>query len=106
MPDPDTLDLPIEERPKRSYRIVDGIWGDAIYFELEGDPPCLYCGEPVTSPSMDGPLVCGPCDIGRNRDGTRWTEAQAKERHAHFQAELARHRANATKIVHGVGGRR
>jgi len=26
--------------------------------EYEGDPPCLWCGEPVPSPgSMDGPLV-------------------------------------------------
>lgn len=31
--------------------------------EHEGPPPCLYCGEPVTRPSMDGPLVCGPCDM-------------------------------------------
>lgn len=45
--------------------------GPDVELEVPGDcPPCLWCGVPVAIPSCDGPLVCGPCDMGRNRDGT------------------------------------
>ncbi len=39
----------------------------------EGQPECLFCGEPVTEPSADGPGVCGWCDCGCHRNGTKWT---------------------------------
>jgi len=50
--------------------------------DYDGDPPCLFCNEPVTSPSTDGPLICGWCDCGGNRDGTNWTSEQREERWA------------------------
>lgn len=63
-----------------------------IEVEVEGPPPCLFCGEAVTQPSMDGPLVCGSCDCGRNRDGSKWTNAQADERWKHRRAQVAKYR--------------
>lgn len=46
-----------------TYWISRDILGQPpLRVEHEGPPPCLWCGEPVTNPSMDGPLVCGPCD--------------------------------------------
>ncbi len=60
-----------------------------IEVEIEGIwPPCLFCSEPVLRPSTDGPLVCGACDCGRNRDGSRWTEAQGAQRWAHRRAQI------------------
>lgn len=48
---------------RRSYLISRDISGKPpLQLSHEGPPPCLYCGEPVLRPSMDGPLVCGPCD--------------------------------------------
>jgi hypothetical protein len=66
-----------------TYRIAR-FGQDDLVVEIHGIPPCLYCGAPVTEPSMDGPLVCAPCDMGRNADGTRWTDEQDRERHRHF----------------------
>lgn len=75
------------------YFISQGIAYPPIEVEIDGVPPCLFCGDPVTRPSMDGPLVCGSCDCGRNRDGSQWTEAQAEERYAHRRAKVAEYRA-------------
>jgi hypothetical protein len=66
-----------------------------IAVEIEGTPPCLFCGEPVTSPSMDGPLVCGACDCGRNHDGSKWTEEQGAERWRHRREQVAKYREAA-----------
>ena len=66
--------------------------GQSIQVEIEGPPPCLFCGEPVTRPSMDGPLVCGSCDCGRDRDGSKWSEAQSEERWAQRRAQVAKYR--------------
>lgn len=81
------------------YRIGDGMFTKPIYVDIDGDPPCLYCGELVSSPSMDGPLVCGACDCGRNRDGTRWSEDRARERHAHFARMIATYRGNTLETA-------
>jgi hypothetical protein len=59
---------------------------------IDGAPPCLYCGEPVTAPSTDGPLVCCSCDCGCNRDGSRWTAEQARDRRLHFQRKVDEYR--------------
>jgi hypothetical protein len=75
------------------YFIAQGQARPPIEVEIVGVPPCLFCGEPVTSPSMDGPLVCGPCDCGCNRDGSKWTHAQAEERHAHQRSRVTAYRA-------------
>ena len=67
-----------------TYWIGMGLFGDQVTVEYEGIPPCLWCGEPVKSPSMDGPLVCPLCDMGRNKDGSKWTQGQYDEKRAHF----------------------
>lgn len=74
------------------YSIDQGLLRHPLEVEIDGVPPCLFCGEPVTSPSMDGPLVCGACDCGRNRGGSKWTEAQAEERYAHRRSMVATYR--------------
>ncbi len=75
------------------YFISQGLLRPALEVEIEGVPPCLFCGDPVTSPSMDGPLVCGRCDCGRNPDGSRWTEEQAEVRYAHRRSKVAEYRS-------------
>jgi hypothetical protein len=58
-----------------------------LYHWPEGThPPCLWCGEPVTDPSMDGPLVCPRCDcgFGSGPDGLM-TSAEYKRRQEHFR---------------------
>lgn len=47
-----------------------------IEVEYDYPPPCLFCDQPVTSPSTDGPLVCSHCDCGCNVDGSPWTSEQ------------------------------
>jgi len=74
------------------YSISQGLLRHPLEVEIDGVPPCLFCGEPVTSPSMDGPLVCGACDCGRNRGGSKWTEEQAEERYAHRRSKVAEYR--------------
>ena len=64
----------------------------SIEIEIEGVPPCLFCGEPVSRPSMDGPLVCGACDCGSNRDGSKWTSAQSDARWQHRLEQVAKYR--------------
>ena len=57
------------------------------------EPECLYCGKKNFEPSMDGPLVCGLCDMGINEDGSKWTVAQwakMNDRFAHRVGEIRR----------------
>ncbi len=75
------------------YLISQGLLRHPLEVEIDGVPPCLFCGDPVTRPSMDGPLVCGTCDCGNNRDGSKWTKAQAEERYAHRRSKVAEYRA-------------
>jgi hypothetical protein len=66
---------------ERSYMI--GTF-NPIHVRIKGIPPCLWCGEPVTDPSMDGPLVCPWCDMGKNRDGTPWSAKDHFRLSEHF----------------------
>jgi hypothetical protein len=56
--------------------------------EYDYPPPCLYCNRLVESPSTDGPLVCGWCDMGCNSDGSKWTEQDSLDRHANFKRRI------------------
>lgn len=73
------------------YYINRGLFHPPIEVEIEGVPPCLFCNEPVTRPSTDGPLVCPTCDMGANKDGTYWTKEQGEEKHKHFQAQILKY---------------
>jgi hypothetical protein len=66
-----------------------------LEIEIEGAPPCLFCGETVDRPSTDGPLVCAWCDCGRNRDGSKWSLDQATERYDHRRERIAKYRDEA-----------
>lgn len=66
-----------------------------IRVEIKGVPPCLWCGVPVTEPSADGPLVCPHCDMGVNKDGTRWTNADYMERREQFKRSVEEYAARA-----------
>lgn len=50
-----------------------------IVKDFDPDALCLYCSEPVGAQSMDGPLVCPWCDMGKHRDGTLWTALEFLE---------------------------
>jgi len=80
---------------------IGGIWRKEIEIEIEGIPPCLWCGIPVTDPSMDGPLVCGWCDCGNNRDGSPWTPEQYKVRAIHFRTKIEEYVALQAKRDNG-----
>jgi len=71
--------------------------GAPLAIEIEGIPPCLFCGEPVHSPSMDGPLVCACCDCGCNRDGSKWTAEQLKERWEYGASMIAKYHEAADR---------
>jgi hypothetical protein len=73
---------------KKYYSISQGFLCPPIIVYLECPPPCLFCEQPVESPSTDGPLVCAWCDCGVNRDGTEWTEEQACTLWRHREAML------------------
>jgi len=77
----------------RTYVISQGIFKPPLEVQIDGVPPCLFCGVPVESPSMNGPLVCGPCDMGCNPDGSRWTAEQHDERQRHLAETIERYRS-------------
>jgi hypothetical protein len=71
-----------------------------IRVEIEQDPPpCLLCDAPVTMRSMGGPLICVPCDMGRNPDGTKVTPAQHAERNRRARAKIQAFQAAETARV-------
>ena len=59
---------------------------DLLFF----DPtfPCAYCEEPVLQLSVGGSAVCPWCDMGHNRDGTRWDMETHDKRWANFRRRL------------------
>lgn len=61
-----------------------------LIVEYEGDPPCLFCNQPVPyeDRGADGPLVCGWCDCGCNRNGKEWTPEENNARHANFARRI------------------
>lgn len=70
---------------------INRMFASPIKINIEGVPPCLWCGEPVVSPSMDGPLVCALCDMGMNEDGTKWTPEQYQEKLKHFNDQILKY---------------
>lgn len=74
------------------YLINQGLFDPPIEIDLDSPPPCLFCNEPVHSPSMDGPLVCAWCDCGNNRDGTPWTLQQNRQRWEHRRTKIDEYR--------------
>jgi len=76
----------------KTYYISQGLLKPPLEVEIEGIPPCLFCGTPVTRPSMDGPLVCGACDCGRNHDGSKWTDEQREHAWNQRRAQIAKYR--------------
>lgn len=79
----------------KTYYINQGLQKPPLEVEIEAPPPCLFCGEPVTSPSMDGPLVCGSCDCGCNRDGSKWTAEESARAWGRRREQIAKYREMA-----------
>ena len=53
--------------------------------KLVGRMPCMWCGNIVTTSSMDGPGVCALCDIGCKVDETtgeirKWNWRDSEQR--------------------------
>jgi glycine/D-amino acid oxidase-like deaminating enzyme len=83
----------------KTYYISQGLLKTPLEVEIEEPPPCLFCGEAVTRPSMDGPLVCGSCDCGRNRDGSKWTDEERARAWSHRRTQIAKyHEASAKRL--------
>lgn len=47
--------------------------GKDLKVEYDEKAPCVWCGLPVESASMGGTNLCPACDLGKYRDGTKWT---------------------------------
>jgi hypothetical protein len=76
------------------YYFINRFPDASIRVEIEGIPPCFYCGEPVTDPSCDGPLVCPMCDMGLNPDGTKWSLRDHYKRVKHFKECIEKYRCS------------
>ena len=83
---------PPADDEERIY-IIGPLGNNPVRVAYTGIPPCLWCGKPVECPSMDGPLVCGPCDRGRDDEGLEWGWMTRKERERHFRDRMAEIRA-------------
>jgi hypothetical protein len=82
---------------KHSYRISRSPFKPDIPLEIEhGDegPPCLWCGRTGFGPSMNGPLMCGACDRGRESDGTRSTSEQFEAKKKRYRESIAKYRVD------------
>lgn len=71
---------------------IGGVFSPVIVVEIDGVPPCFWCGLSVERPSMDGPLVCWRCDMGVNTDGSRWTSEQHAANAQRFCDSIERYR--------------
>jgi hypothetical protein len=80
----------------KTYRI-GGIFAPEVVVMLPDPPPCLYCDTPVTSPSCDGPIVCAPCDLGQNTDGSRWSDEDYTRLRANANAKIVAWRSAMTE---------
>lgn len=65
--------------------------GDEFWIAFDPARACIYCEEPVKSLSMGGPALCGACDCGMHKDGTKWS-------HQEYPALLARARRNLDNL--------
>jgi hypothetical protein len=86
----------------RRYQL-GGIFGPLITLEIPYPPPCMYCGVlvPYEHRSMDGPLVCGPCDMGQRKDGQQKTTEEWQAGQEHAKAYIDRYRIDA-KLAEGT----
>lgn len=74
------------------YFVATGI-GQHIELEVPEDPPpCLFCGITVFERSMGGPLVCAPCDMGKNADHTRKTDADYERGKIHRREYIEKYK--------------
>lgn len=87
---------PPEPDEERAYII--GAVPPQVRVVIKGVPPCLWCGEPVYHLSMDGPLVCGSCDMGCNKDGSRWTSEEYIARCEHFRKSVEEYRCKPDTV--------
>jgi hypothetical protein len=85
----------------KTYYISQGLFKPALEVKIEGSPPCLFCGVLVSDPSMDGPLVCGSCDCGRNPDGSRWTDEERERAWSHRREQIAKYREASNGMQRG-----
>jgi hypothetical protein len=86
----------------KTYYINQGLFKPPLEVNIETPPPCLFCDQPVTSPSMDGPLVCGSCDCGRNRDGSKWTDEEREHAWNRRRKQIAKYREAPAKRQNDV----
>lgn len=78
-----------------NYYFIGGGFKPRIALKIAGIPPCFWCGVPVTRPSMDGPLVCPMCDMGKNQDGSKKTTAQYLVGREHFATMIEKYKVKS-----------
>ena len=53
--------------------------GTEVEIGYNPDDPCRICGLPVIDASCGGVDICSACDMGYNRNGTKWDWIQYKQ---------------------------
>ena len=65
-----------------------------IEIEYDENAPCKICGLPVGNASMGGTNICPACDMGKFRNGERWTfETMPKKYPSNEFMELAKEKS-------------
>ena len=62
--------------PKTATATYTDLDGKDFTIEYDPEAPCWCCGKPVVAASMGGTAICPWCDMGKHRDGTKWTLAE------------------------------
>lgn len=88
---------PVLKEGEQVYYVSQGPFGMDPPLEVISTfpPPCIWCSKPVFYPSMDGPLVCGPCDCGYD-DGPAqayWSKEKYEQMAKQRSENIARYRA-------------
>ena len=77
-----------------SWYVIDrGLLEPPLEVEIDGIPPCLWCETPVIHRSTGGPLICGPCDLGLNQDGSRKTHEDHERGAANYRRRIAEYKS-------------
>lgn len=88
----------------RTYVIPRFLKASDIHVRIQGTPPCFHCGKPVIFESMDGPLVCGNCDMGLNAEGKTKTQEQYVAGWKHFGEMMDKYETEESRELRRTNG--
>jgi len=67
----------ISKHPKAGWFVIQTSGQGPYVIWKEKGNRCIGCGEIVQEPSTSGDSVCGWCDCGIHRNGSKWTYNEA-----------------------------